>query len=158
MNEQAQMEMEIEDLRHELSVTIPQEMQTASEMGDLRENSEFSSAVARQHFVSIRLKQLATRLEEYRSIDLTAIPRDRVGLGSIVKARNLNTEKIVYFRIVFADITDADDTTDVTLRSPIGLALQNKKVKDEVTVFLPGQRTTYRILGIKTIHDCLKPS
>ena len=38
----------------------------------------------RQAFVDARLAQLQTRLREFSMVDLTKIPRDRVGLGSQV--------------------------------------------------------------------------
>ena len=153
MNERDQIESEIEKLRYELSVTIPEEIQIATEQGDLRENTEFSAAVTRQHFVGIRLKQLVDRLKAYRSVDINLISRDRVGFGSIVKARHLETNSIVRFKIVMADISDDDSHVEVTLKSPIGKALYDKKVKDEVSVPLPQGKATYRILGITTIHD-----
>ncbi len=153
MNERDQIEREIEKLRYELSVTIPEEIQIATEQGDLRENTEFSAAVTRQHFVGIRLKQLVDRLKAYHSVDLNQIPRDRVGFGSIVKARHLETKTVIHFKIVMADISDEDSYVEVTLKSPIGKALYNKKVKDEVSVSLPQGKATYRILNITTIHN-----
>lgn len=153
MNEREQIEQEIEKLRHELSVTIPEEIQIATEQGDLRENTEFSAAVARQHFVGVRLKQLVDRLKAYKSIDLSLIPKDKVGLGSVVKAKHVETNETVRFKIVMSDISEDDTYIEVTLKSPIGKALQNKQVKDEVSVSLPHGKATYRILSITTIHD-----
>jgi len=149
------LEQEIEDLRHELSVVIPQEIQEALEQGDLRENTEYSAALSRQHFVSIRLEQLMKRLDAYNSLDASIAPRNAVGVGSLVKLRNLITDKIEYVKIVIGDISDeeTDKYQEVTLSSPFGQALQNKKVKDEVNVPLPKGKSLYRILQIKTIHD-----
>ena len=149
------LEQEIEDLRHELSVVIPQEIQEALEQGDLRENTEYSAALSRQHFVSIRLEQLMRRLNAYNSIDLTLTPRHAVGMGSIVKLRNLDTNKIEYVKLIIGDISDeeSDKYQEVTLSSPFGQALQNKKVKDEISVPLPKGKSLYRILDIKTVHD-----
>jgi transcription elongation factor GreA len=149
------LEQEIEDLRHELAVVIPQEMQAALEQGDLRENTEYSAVLTRQHFVSIRLEQLMRRLQAYTVLDSTRIPRDAVGVGSVVKLRNLDTNTIEYVKVVLGDISDdiIDEYQEITLMSPLGQALQNKKVKDEVNVPLPKGKASYRILQIKTIHD-----
>jgi transcription elongation GreA/GreB family factor len=49
MNECDQLEKEIQELKFELSVSIPDEMQIAMESGDLRENSEFSEVLSRQY-------------------------------------------------------------------------------------------------------------
>lgn len=153
MNTRMYLAEEIENLKYELSVTIPQEIQDAVALGDLKENSEYSAAIARQHYVSIRLGQLVKRLEAYNSIDLTSMPKDAVNIGSLVKLRDLKTNKIVYVKVVMGDIEETDKYMEVTIGSPMGQALKNKKVKEEVIVFLPKGKTKYRILQIKTIHD-----
>jgi len=155
MNERQRLEREISELRHELSVTIPQEMQVAIEMGDLRENSEFSDAVTRQYFTSIRLKQLTERLNLYRSINLTDVSKTNVGIGSVVKTKHVEENRTVTFKLVIGEIsnTDSDLFTEVTLQSPIGKALLNKQVKDQVMVRLPNGTATYKIINIQTLHD-----
>lgn len=73
---------EVEKLRYELNVTLPFEINRAVEMGDLRENSEYKAALERQRLVQARLGQLTMRLSKLASIDISQIPRDRVGLGT----------------------------------------------------------------------------
>ena len=73
---------EAEKLRHELNVILPAEIRRAVEMGDLRENSEYKSALERQQFVQARLGQLSSRLSKLSTIDPAQIPTDKVGLGS----------------------------------------------------------------------------
>ena len=152
-NPRQYLEDEIEELRHELSVTIPQEIQDAVELGDLRENTEYSAAITRQNFVGIRLEQLVKRLEAYLKIDLSQLPKDAANIGSIVKMRNLKTDKIEYFKIVIGDIDDGAEHQEVTISSPMGQSLKNKKVKEEIRVQLPFGIAQYRILQIKTAHD-----
>jgi transcription elongation factor GreA len=148
------LEEQISQLKQELSVTIPQEIKEAVELGDLRENTEYSSALERQNLVGIRLEQLLRRAEAYRKIDISTLPRDAVNIGSIVKVRNLKTNKIEHFKIVLGDIdeTESKDHQEVTIASPIGQAMKNKKVKDEILVSTPRGVTKYRILQIKTAH------
>ncbi|MEP7326288.1 MAG: transcription elongation factor GreA, partial [Gemmatimonadota bacterium] len=55
---------EVEQLSHELNVTLPQAIATAVELGDLRENSEYKAALERQQFVQARLGQLHQRLSQ----------------------------------------------------------------------------------------------
>ena len=140
-------------MKYELSVTIPQEIQSVVALGDLRENSEYSSIMSRQHFISIRLEQLMRRLESYGKIDFNSLPRDAAHIGSIIKLRNLNTNKIEYVKIVAGDISDDETYIEVTISSPIGQSLKNKKVNDRITVKIPSGTIQYKILQIKTIHD-----
>ena len=155
MKERQIIEEELERLRYELSVVIPQEMQSAVELGDLKENSEFSLVISKQYFINVRLRQLTDRLKSYKEIDIKTIPRDAVGLGSIIKTRNLNEDKIIYFKVVMYEITDDADNkySEITIKSPLGKAFSNKKVKDEVAAITPVGRVLYRILGITTIHE-----
>lgn len=150
-----QLEQEVLRLKHELSVTIPQEIKNAVELGDLRENSEYSAALEKQHFVGVRLEQMMNRLRAYQDIDTSKIPRDKVGIGSVVKVRNLKTNTIEYFKIVMYDIQDDADEkiTEVTMNSPIGKTLMGRQQKDEVTAYLPTGKASYRVLQVTTIHD-----
>lgn len=155
MNEREHLEQEINKLRYELSVTIPQDMQTAIETGDLRENSEFSDVVTRQYFASVRLRQLTDRLNSYKAINLQNISKSHIGIGSITKVKHIEENKIVTFKIVVGEISDNPSTehTEITINSPIGKALYNKQVKDQVIVVLPNGKVTYKIMSIKTLHD-----
>ena len=89
----AKLEHEIERLTHELQVVLPRAIKTAVEHGDLRENSEYKSALERQQFVQARLNHLTRRMQELSKIDLREIPVDRVGFGSRVTVRDLRTKE-----------------------------------------------------------------
>lgn len=147
------LEQEIEKLRKELSVTIPQEIQEALETGDLRENTEYSSAMTRQHFVNIRLEQLKNRLDAFGKINMSSIPKDAVNIGSVVKLRCLKTNKIQHIKVVVDDVEETDKYDTVTIASPMGQALKNKKVKEEIRFSTPNGVAAYRILSIQTLHD-----
>lgn len=155
MNEREHLEQEINKLRYELSVTIPQDMQTAIETGDLRENSEFSDVVARQYFTSVRLKQLTDRLNSYKAINLQNISKTNVGVGSLIKVKHIEENKTIHFKLVVGEISDkvTGDYAEITVNSPIGKALYNKEERDQVTVVFPIGKATYKIMNIKTLHD-----
>src|SRR6266498_4593039 len=84
----AKLGEEVEKLQHELNVVLPSEIRKAVERGDLRENSEYKSALERQQFVQARLGQLRQRLSKLSSIDIAQIPADKVGLGSQVVVKD----------------------------------------------------------------------
>ena len=90
---------EIDQLSHELNVLLPQAIAQAVELGDLRENSEYKSALDRQQFVQARLGQLHQRLNQLSQLANTEAPTDRVGLGSKVTVLEDNLK--VLFPFIF---------------------------------------------------------
>ncbi len=143
---------EVERLSHELNVVLPNEIRKAVELGDLRENSEYKAALERQAFVQARLGQLRQRLSKLSQIDMTQIPLDKVGLGSRVVVQPEDaTGKETYY-IVFGDSENFEEG-HVSLASPIGRALINKGVGDNVLLKLPARTRRLRILELKTIHE-----
>src|ERR1044071_8989147 len=92
---------EIERLTHELQVTLPKAIQKAVELGDLRENSEYKSALERQQFVQARLNHLTKRYGELSRIDLSEIPTDRVSIGSRVTVVDLRTRETEVYTLAF---------------------------------------------------------
>ena len=73
---------EIDQLSHELNILLPQAIAQAVELGDLRENSEYKSALERQQFVQARLGQLHQRLNQLSQLANTEAPSDRVGIAA----------------------------------------------------------------------------
>ena len=75
---------EIAVLENEFRVELPREILKARAHGDLSENAEYHAAKERQGFVNARLGQLHARLRDISMIDMSKIPHDRIGLGSVV--------------------------------------------------------------------------
>jgi transcription elongation factor GreA len=143
---------EIEELSHELAVVIPQAIATAVEMGDLRENSEYKSALERQQFVQARLSQLHQRLNQLTQLANTEAPTDRVGLGSRVTVRDVSTGDHEEYTLVLAEMMDID-AGHISLASPLGRALKDRQVGDEVALQLPTMRRRLAIVELLTIHQ-----
>ena len=143
---------EVERLTHELNVVLPNEIRKAVELGDLRENSEYKTALERQQFVQARLGQLRQRLSKLSQIDMSQIPVDRVGLGSHVEVQCQDTRQLERYFLVFGD-SDNFEEGHVTMGSPIGRALIGKAVGDEVLLKLPARTRRLRIVSLKTIHE-----
>jgi transcription elongation factor GreA len=143
---------EVEKLRHELNVILPNEIRKAVELGDLRENSEYKSALERQGFVRARLGQLGTRLGKLSSIDESQIAIDAVGLGSKVVVEDTATKKRETYHMIFGDAEEFEDG-QVTMSSPIGRALLGKKVGELVVLKLPAMTRKMKLVELVTIHD-----
>lgn len=145
---------EVEALNHELHVVLPEVLKRAREHGDLRENGDYQAAVERQHFIQARLGHLSQRLSRLSQIDPGEIPRDRVGLGSRVTVLDLDTEEREVWELVVPDAMDVD-ADQVSVSSPLGRALLDRKAEDTVIVDLPRGSRRFRIEEVLTFHDLL---
>ncbi len=143
---------EIEALSHELTVTLPQAIATAVAMGDLRENSEYKAALERQQLVQARLGQLHQRLNQLTQMAGTEAPRDRVGLGAKVTVQDLATGDHDTYLVVLPEMMDIDEG-HISMASPLGVALRDRKVGEEVELRLPTGRRALKILDVITVHD-----
>src|SRR5215813_9234674 len=146
------LEEEIAALEYELRNELPREILKARGHGDLSENAEYHAAKERQRFVDARLAQLQTRLRQFAMVDMTKIPRDRVGLGSRVVLMDLQKDAQITYKLVTSE--EADVTKGlISTSSPIGKGLLGKQVGDEVKIAIPGGVREVEILELTTIHD-----
>ncbi len=143
---------EINTLEHELSHELPKELKRAIALGDLSENAEYHMAKQRQEFVKARLRQLGRRLADLSLINMSNIPKDKIGLGSTVKVYDNTKEEEVEYKLVTSEESDFA-AGKISTTSPIGRALLNKKVGDEVVVVTPNGKREMEVLSLTTIHD-----
>jgi len=146
------LEEEIAALEYELRNELPKEILRARAHGDLSENAEFHAAKERQGYVNARLSQLKRRLAELSMVDLSKIPRDRVGLGSEVVVLDLNKDAQTTYRLVAAEEADLSKGW-ISTTSPIGRGLLGKEVGDVAKFPVPGGVRELEILKLTTIHD-----
>jgi transcription elongation factor GreA len=146
---------EIQQLEYELKVHLPKEILKAREHGDLRENAEYKAAKERQSFLQARAAQLHRRLAALNMVNLDRIPRDKVGLGSVVTVVVPDSGDETIFEIVVPE--DADPTIGrISPSSPIGKCLLGHEQGDSVEVKVPAGLRTYEIRKLVTIHDQVK--
>lgn len=148
------LEAELKKVSRELRVDVPYELKTAAAHGDLRENAEYEAAKQRQSFLQARVGHLTSRIETLANLKFDAIPRDAVAFGSKVSLEDLNTgDEIVYELVTPEEVAPREGKISVS--SPIGKALLNKKVDDEITIHLPAGVKEYAVTGLETLHDLL---
>ncbi len=148
----AKLMAEAEALNHELQVTLPATLEKALEHGDLRENADYQAAIERQGVAAARLEQVRSRLHKLSDIDLTQLPTDRVALGSKLTVVDTETGEEEAYEVVIPDAVDVMDGC-ISVSSPLGLALMDRKEKDVVTVRLPIGTRELRIEKLQTLYD-----
>jgi len=127
---------EIDQLDHELNVDLPKEIAVARAHGDLSENAEYKYAKERQGFVNARIAQLKKRMGDLGMLNLIDTQKD------------LRIE----YKLVSSEEADAEKGF-ISTTSPIGRALLNRKVGDEVQVTTPAGSKEFEIVELLTIHQ-----
>lgn len=146
------LQEEIDQLAHELNVDLPKEIAVARAHGDLSENAEYKYAKERQGFVNARLGALKKRMGDLGMLNLTNIPKDRAGYGSKLTVLDTQRDIKIEYKLVSSEEADAEKGM-ISTTSPIGKALLNKKIGDEIEVTTPAGKKEFEVVGLSTIYD-----
>ena len=146
------LQREIDALEHELSVELPKEIAVARSHGDLSENAEYKFAKERQGYVNAKIGQLKKRMGDLGMLNLANIPRDRSGYGSRIVVLDVQRNTEVEYKLVSSEEADVEKGL-ISTTSPIGRALLNRRVGDEVQVATPAGKKEFEIVRLVTIHD-----
>jgi transcription elongation factor GreA len=151
-NIKKKLQQEIDSLEHELNVELPKEIAVARAHGDLSENAEYKYAKERQGYVNAKIGNLKKRMGDLGMLNLTNIPKDRSGYGSRVVVLDVQRSLEVEYKLVSSEEADVEKGL-ISTTSPIGRALLNRKVGDEVQVATPAGKKEFEVISLVTIHD-----
>lgn len=146
------LQREIDVLEHELSVELPKEIAVARAHGDLSENAEYKYAKERQGYVNAKIGQLKKRMGDLGMLNLSNIPKDRSGYGSRIVVLDVQRNVEVEYKLVSSEEADVEKGL-ISTTSPIGRALLNRQVGDEVQVATPAGKKEFEVVRLVTIHD-----
>src|SRR6202023_2140051 len=136
---------ELTALEHELSVDLPKEIAVARAHGDLSENAEYKYAKERQGYVNAKIGQLKKRMGDLGMLNLTNIPKDRSGYGSRIVVIDVQKSLEIEYKLVSSEEADVEKGM-ISTTSPIGRALLNHKVGDEVQVLTPAGPKEFEVV------------
>jgi transcription elongation factor GreA len=148
----AKLQQELDALEHELNVDLPKEIAVARAHGDLSENAEYKYAKERQGYVNAKIGNLKKRMGGLGMLNLTNIPKDRAGYGSRLVVLDVQKSVELEYKLVSSEEADVEKGL-ISTTSPIGRALLNKKVGDEVLVATPNGQKEFEIVRLATIHE-----
>lgn len=133
------------------------EIAIARSYGDLRENHEYKSAKEMQKVLMRRKEELEAQLTRARGTDFSNARTDVAGIGTIVQCLDLNENKSESFTILGAWDFDAEKGI-ISYLTPVGQALLNKKVGEEVEFEVHGDRHRHRIEKIEAYEPVRPPA
>ena len=137
----------VEELRQLEQVELPRvkdAIAEARDKGDLSENFEYHAAKREQARLLGRIRFKQRVLEFARVIDMSRLNSDSVGLLSRVEMTNLVTNSPMTYTIASPHEANLREGK-ISIKSPIGQALLNKKVGDIVEVAVPAGIMKLRI-------------
>jgi len=138
---------ELEALEAALKTTIPQAIQKARELGDLKENAEYHSAKLKQSQAESRVGLLADRLREVTLIDDLSPDPGVAGPGTEVE---LALDGGGTQRAWILGEGDGDFGTEVvSYRAAIGKALLGRKAGDRVQWAADGREVTATVTAVR---------
>lgn len=141
------LEKELEYLKTVKRQEVAAEIKVALGYGDLSENSEYDEAKNKQAQMEIRIVEIKAMLKNAKVIDSSDISTEKVSVGCTVKVYDADFDEEVEYSIVGS--TEADPSNGkISDESPVGSALLEKEVGDEVEVPVSDGTITLKILEI----------
>jgi len=123
---------------------ISEELRQAMADKDFRENVPLDAARERQAHVEGRIRQLETILKHAEVVGGEAAPGAKTHLGSAVILRDLASGSAVRYMLVSpSEVSPAEGK--ISIASPVGKALLNRTVGEEVEISVPAGRLHFRI-------------
>ena len=143
------LKAELTNLKTVVRPRIIQDIATAREHGDLKENAEYHAAREQQSFAEGRIQELENALALAQIIDVTSLDVEgRVVFGATVTLEDLETEEEVVYQIV-GDIEADIKKNRIAVSSPIARALIGQEEGDVAVVKAPGGVREYEIVDIE---------
>ena len=145
------LEVELLRLKDEERPRIVNDIATAREHGDLKENAEYHAAKDAQGFIEGRIQEIESKLSRMQLIDVTQLNQDgRCVFGTTITLLNLNDDSRISYQIVGEDEADIE-LGKISCYSPIAKALIGNEEGDEITVKAPKGDILYEILEVQYI-------
>ncbi|MDE6149429.1 MAG: transcription elongation factor GreA [Ruminococcus sp.] len=126
---------------------VAEKLKEARSFGDLSENAEYDEAKNEQGILEARIAELENIIANAVVVDDDDISVTEIGVGSIIKIRDLELDEVEELQIVGSTESDPDNNK-ISDESPIGKAALNKKVGDIFEVEVPVGIIKFEVLEI----------
>ena len=143
----AKLEADLEYLVTVRRKEVAEKLKEARSFGDLSENAEYDEAKNEQAILEARIAELESIIENAVVVDDDDISIDEIGVGSIIKIRDLELDEVEELQIVGSTESDPD-SGKISDDSPIGKAALKKKVGDIFEVDAPVGILKFEVLEI----------
>jgi transcription elongation factor GreA len=139
------LQRELEELERELRTTIPQTIQKARELGDLKENAEYHSAKLKQSNAQKRAGSLQLRISRARFVEDAEFHEGVAGLGTEVVLES-GTDTTSYWILGDGEHHLGDHV--ISHQTPIAKAILGHGIGDPVELGEGDERKTWRVRSV----------
>jgi transcription elongation factor GreA len=123
------------------------EVRDAKDRSGIEENTEYEAAKEQYERLQSKISKLKEMITDVTIVSKTDIDTSKVSILTSVKVLNTKTNKEMNFTIV--PETDIDiKSGKISSNSPIGSALLNRVVGEEVEVVVPAGKISFKIIDI----------
>ena len=141
----SRLQRELEELERELRTTIPQTIQKARELGDLKENAEYHSAKLKQSNAQKRAGSLQLRISRARFVEDAEFHEGVAGLGTEVVLES-GTDTTSYWILGDGEHHLGDHV--ISHQTPIAKAILGHGIGDPVELGEGDERKTWRVRSV----------
>jgi len=135
---------ELEYLKTKERNNIAKEIESALELGDLKENAEYHSAKDKQGLMEARIVELQDIVSRAQVVDASKLAHKRVSFGSTVLLIDTKTDEEVTYTIVGGQ--ESNPTKGfISIKSPLAKVLIGKEEGDSVKIMLPSGQKEFDI-------------
>jgi len=144
------LENELHNLKVNKRQEIAEKIKEAREQGDLSENAEYDAAKDEQREIEERIVAIELLLKNAEVVD--DAEEGTINIGCKVKLFDKEFDEEVEYMIVGS--TEANSLQGkISNESPVGMALLNHRVGDEVTVETQAGVLEYKVLSVERAND-----
>lgn len=134
---------EYADLQAQRPAVI-EDLQKARELGDLKENGYYQASRQKLSYIDGRLFRLKMDMKYAVIVETTT--SGGVSIGSTITLTDGENERIY---TIVGDFEANPSEGKISLLSPLGKAVDGKKVGEEVHLNTPRGKTTYKLTAVK---------
>lgn len=143
----AKLEKDLEYLISVKRSEVAEKLKEARSFGDLSENAEYDEAKNEQGILEARIAELELYIANAEVVDDDDVSVHEVGIGSIVKIKDIELDEVETLQIVGSTESDPD-ANKISDESPIGKACLKKRAGDIIEVATPGGKLQFEIMEI----------
>ncbi len=146
-NRLVELENQLIHLKTVARKEIAEAISEARSHGDLSENAEYDAAKEAQSHLELKIGKLENLLSRVKILEPDDIPDGVVYVLTIVRVFDLKTKEESTYTLVSPDESDFE-LDKISIISPLGKSLINKKVGEIAKVDVPAGIIEYKILEI----------